>query len=109
VNSPLRLLLSNNPDLANDARITSVKEEQGALEVTASEMSGPAQGSITLTFADSGANSGANAGLELRQWEVVDAQGQRTTVVINDMHQAADIPAKLFVIQDLSPFQKKNG
>jgi outer membrane lipoprotein-sorting protein len=108
-NSPLRLLLSSDPDLGNDSRITSVKKEPGALQVTAAETSGPAQGSITLIFADTGANTGANGGLELRQWDVMDAQGQRTTVVVNEMHQVADLPAKLFIIEDLSPFQKKNG
>ena len=76
--------------------------EQGALTLTARENGVPASGRITLTFADSG------AGLELRQWEVVDAQGAHTTVAINGVHEAADIPARLFVIEDLSPF-KKNG
>jgi outer membrane lipoprotein-sorting protein len=105
VNSPLRLLLSGSPDLVNDPRIVSVKEETGILSITAREDSGPAQGSITLTFSD----SGADGGLELRQWDVVDAQGQRTTVVVSEMRQVADLPAKLFIIQDLSPFKKQNG
>jgi len=102
LNSPLRLLLSENIDLSNDPRIAALKQEQGALSVTARENAGPATGSITLTFADSGAD------LELRQWDVVDAQGMRTTVVLNEMREVADIPPRLFVIEDLSPF-KKNG
>ena len=106
-NSPLRLLLSDRIDLATDPRISQVKAEQGALSVTAREESGPAQGSITLTFADAGANSG-NGGLELRQWEVLDAQGARTAVIVNEMRSVADIPARLFVIQDLSPFKKSD-
>src|SRR5258708_30660533 len=85
LNSPLRLLLSDNVDLNSDSRISALAKEQGALTVTASENSGPAPGRITLTLADSGAN------LELRQWEVVDAQGSRTLVSINDMRQVADI------------------
>ena len=103
LNSPLRLLLNENVDLSNDPRIADVKREQGVLSVTARENSGPTMGTITLIFADSG-----DAGLELRQWEVVDAQGSRTTIVLNEMRQVADIPARLFVIQDLSPF-KSNG
>jgi outer membrane lipoprotein-sorting protein len=101
LNSPLRLLLSENVDLSNDPRISAVKHEQGVLSITARENAGAAIGAITLNFADSG-----GAGLELRQWEVVDAQGSRTTIVISDVHQVADIPARLFVIQDLSPFKK---
>jgi outer membrane lipoprotein-sorting protein len=100
LNSPLRLLLAANIDLTNDPRIAAVTHEQGALSVTARENSAAASGRITLTFADSGAT------LELRQWEVLDAQGSRTTVVLNGVHEAADIPARLFVIEDLSPFKK---
>jgi outer membrane lipoprotein-sorting protein len=99
-NSPLRLLLSEDIDLASDSHIVALKREQGALSVTAREATAVATGSITLTFADSGGS------LELRQWDVVDAQGARTLVVLNEMHPVADIPARLFVIEDLSPFKK---
>jgi outer membrane lipoprotein-sorting protein len=101
-NSPLRLLLSDNMDLSLDPRVSAIKREAGAVSVTAREQGGPASGSITLTLADSGGN------LELRQWQVVDAQGAHTTVVVNEMREVADIPADLFIIQDLSPF-KRNG
>jgi outer membrane lipoprotein-sorting protein len=101
INSPLRLLLSESIDLTSDRRIMDVKKETGALSFTARETVGPARGSITLIFADTGQ-------LELRQWEVVDAQGVRTTIALNDVRQDANIPASLFVIQDLSPFKKNN-
>jgi len=101
-NSPLRLLLSDKIELTTAPHVAALKHEPGALSLTAREASGPATGSITLTLADSGGS------LELRQWTVVDAQGSRTTVVLNEMRQVAQIPAALFVIQDLSPF-KKNG
>ena len=97
--SPLRLLLSEGADLSTDPRIASLKREPGALSVTAREASGPAQGSITMTFSDS-------SGLELRQWEVVDAQGARTTISVNDMRQVAELPPHLFIIRDLSPFKQ---
>jgi outer membrane lipoprotein-sorting protein len=101
-NSPLRLLLSDKIDLTNDAHVAALKHEAGAVSLTAREASGPAVGTITLMFADSGGS------LELRQWDVVDAQGSHTTVVLNELRQVAEIPPALFVIQDLSPF-KKNG
>jgi outer membrane lipoprotein-sorting protein len=101
-NSPLRLLLSQTVDLTKDDHVSALKHEQGALSLTAREASGPAVGTITLTFADSGSS------LELRQWSVVDAQGSHTTVVLNDMRQVTEIPARLFVIEDMTPF-KKNG
>ena len=96
LNSPLRLLLSDNIDLNSDSRIAAVKHEAGALSLTARDT----MGRITLTFADSG------SGLELRQWDVVDAQGSHTTIVVNEMRETADIPPRLFVIEDLSPFKK---
>lgn len=100
LDSPLRLLLSDNIDLANDRRITALTREPGALSVTAEEKNGPATGRVTLTFADGG------GALELRQWEVVDAKRAHTRVVVSDVHPVADIPPQLFVIQDLSPFKK---
>ena len=101
-NSPLRLLLSDDMDLSLDPRVSAIKHEEGAILVTARENSGPSTGSITLTFADSGGT------LELRQWDVVDAQAAHTTIVLTEMRPVADIPASLFIIQDLSPF-KRNG
>jgi outer membrane lipoprotein-sorting protein len=102
INSPLRLLLSESIDLTTDRRIADVKKEAGILSFTARETVGPARGSITLVFADSGQ-------LELRQWEVVDAQGMRTTIALNDVRQDANIPPTMFVIQELSPFNKKSN
>ena len=102
LNSPLRLLLNNNADLAADPRIASVKKEEGLVSITARETSGPAQGSITLNFNDAGGT------LELRQWDVVDAQNQRTTVVVSEMRSVADLPARLFIIEDLSPFKRSD-
>jgi outer membrane lipoprotein-sorting protein len=101
INSPLRLLLSETIDLTRDQRIADVKKETGLLSFTARETAGPARGSITVMFADAG---GPN--LELRQWEVVDAQGMRTMIALNDVRQNPNIPANLFVIQELSPHQR---
>jgi len=101
INSPLRLLLSESINLVTDPRITEVKKETGILSFTARETSGPARGSITLVFNDSGQ-------LELRQWEVVDAQGSRTTIALNEVRQEPNIPAQMFVIQELSPFKRNN-
>ena len=101
INSPLRLLLSESINLTSDPRIVDVEKEPGILSFTARETAGPARGSITLIFADNGE-------LELRQWEVVDAQGVRTRIALNEVRQDANIPPTMFVIQDLSPFKRNN-
>jgi outer membrane lipoprotein-sorting protein len=101
INSPLRLLLSESINLVTDPRISEVKKETGILSFTAREATGPARGSITLIFSDNGQ-------LELRQWEVVDAQGMHTTIALNEVRQDANIPPTMFVIQELSPFKRNN-
>ena len=100
-NSPLRVLLSDETDLGADSRIARVTREAGALSVTAKQENGPAPGEITLTFADTGAS------LELRQWQILDAQNQRTVVVLRDIQTGVDIPARLFTVEDLSPFHRR--
>ena len=101
INSPLRLLLSENTNLVTDPRISEVKKEPGILSFTARETVGPARGAITVVFSDNGQ-------LELRQWNVVDAQGMRTTIALNDVRQDANISPTMFVIQELSPFKRNN-
>ena len=101
VDSPLRLLLSENVNLATDNRISGVRREAGTLIVTARQATGPAQGQIALYFADSGSS------LELRQWEVLDARGQRTLVALSGLKPGVTLDPRLFVIQELSPFQQR--
>lgn len=101
VDSPLRLLLSEKVDLATDRRIAATRRENGSLIVAARQTTGPARGQITLFFEDTG------SALELRQWEVVDAQGLKTLVTVNNLTTGVELPPRLFVIQELSPFQKR--
>ena len=98
-NTPLRLLLTN-VDLTNDAHITSVRHQPGALEITAEEKNGPAAGQMTMYFADTGNT------LQLSHWDVVDARGAHTTVSVSGLHTVSDLPPQLFAIQDLSPFKR---
>jgi outer membrane lipoprotein-sorting protein len=99
--SPLRLLLSDNVNLTADNRISEVRREDGTLMVTARQAAGPARGQITLFFADSGSS------LELRQWEVLDAQGLRTLVALSNLKSGVTLDPRLFVIQELSPFRQR--
>lgn len=100
VDSPLRLLLNDKIDLATDPRISGTRRETGTLIVTARQASGPAQGEITLFFADSGSS------LELRQWEILDAQNLRTLVALSGLRTGVELAPRLFVIQELDPFKR---
>jgi outer membrane lipoprotein-sorting protein len=97
IGSPLRLLLSDDVDLTDDDRIRQVRREPGALSVTARQDSGPAQGQITITFADAGGT------LELRQWEVIDAQGMRTIIVVTSLRPGVELSSSLFTAKNLNP------
>jgi outer membrane lipoprotein-sorting protein len=99
--SPLRILLNDNVDLANDPRISEVRREAGAISITARQEEGLTPGEITLQFLDNGAN------LELRQWEVLDAQGLRTIVAVTNLREGISLAPALFIIEDENPFGRR--
>ena len=99
--SPLRLLLNDDVDLVTDPRIASVRRELGALSVTARQEDGLAPGEITIEFVDSG------TGLELRQWEIIDAQGLRTIIVLTEFREGVTLSPALFIIEDQNPFGRR--
>ena len=99
--SPIRILLSDDVDLATDSRITSVRREPGALSVTARQEDGLVPGEITIQFVDSGTD------LELRQWEIIDAQGLRTIIAVTDLRQGVTLSPALFIIEDQNPFTRR--
>jgi len=91
IGSPLALLLSDDIDLTTYSHITSVKHQPGMLLVSASAASGGTHGDIVITFSD--------PGLELRQWEIVDSEGYKTTVVLNDLQIGVALSPDLFVMR----------
>ena len=90
--TPLNLLLKENVDLRSEGAVRSIERSEGQMAVTAVDTARPEQGEIVMVFSDNP--------LELRQWVVVDAQGQRTTVALRDMRTNVSIPAARFVIDD---------
>ena len=80
-------------DLADKfVKIEDFKRSPGALRLTISQASKPEAGKLTLAFSDTP--------LQLRTLEVLDAQGQTTTVALNDAQFGAPLDDKLFVFQD---------
>ncbi len=90
--TPLRVLLRADVDLTSDANVTAVERLPGQLRIVASEDNGLAQGELTLIFSD--------PGLELRQWVIVDAQGHRTTVALQDVLEVDTLSRDLFRFTD---------
>jgi outer membrane lipoprotein-sorting protein len=97
----LALLLSDDIDLTTNTHVTAVHRQPGYVLVSANAASGATQSQITVTFTD--------PGLELRQWEVLDSQGLKTTVVLNDMQSGVDLPADLFVIREAEASKKSQN
>ncbi len=77
--TPLKFLLKERVDLAADMRVVNVKTEPDGLIHVSLEDTGTIGGTskITLTF-DAKANV-------LKRWDVVDPQGYRTSVALNDL------------------------
>lgn len=90
--TPLNLLLKADVDLRREGSVTEIERSEDQLAVTARDPDGRTPGEITMVF--------SNNPLELRQWIVVDAQGEKTTVALRDMRSNVDLPAALFVIDD---------
>lgn len=90
--TPLNLILRNNVDLARDARIVGVARNADWIIVAARDRSGATDGEITMFF------RGAN--VELRAWDIVDATGGRTRIVLSDVSRPASFNQSLFRLDD---------
>jgi outer membrane lipoprotein-sorting protein len=87
--TPLATLLAERVRLnEGDARVTAVRRGQGLLQVTVVKRSSPAEGSLTLTFAE--------PPLELRQWTVIDAQGREVRVTLFEIETGVRVDPALF-------------
>ncbi|HET6182092.1 MAG TPA: outer membrane lipoprotein carrier protein LolA [Acetobacteraceae bacterium] len=87
--TPLGILLADQIRLqGDDLTVTDVRQLPGQAQITLVRSDAPSEGSLTLTFADDP--------WSLRQWTVIDAQGQRTTVVLSDVKTGVSIDQSLF-------------
>ena len=94
--TPLYLILSDKIDLLHNNDTVGVDREQDALIVKAQYNTSQLRASITLTF--------SQPELELRQWTVVDSQGQSTTVALRNVQTGTPVNAAQFVVPDRNPF-----
>lgn len=90
--TPLSLLLAENVNLSESARVLNVETQPGALLVTLADSKGEAPGQITLIF--------DQPRMQLRQWVVTDAQGLQTTVALRNVETGIRADNSLFVLRD---------
>ncbi len=98
--TPLGLLLQDNLKLSGDITVTQVVRYPGQLQVTLLRTASPAEGSLTLVFAD--------APLVLRSWVVLDAQRQQTRVSLIDPQLGGQFDQALFTFIDPKFFGNNN-
>jgi outer membrane lipoprotein-sorting protein len=88
--TPLRLLLDSNLNLATSDRVTKVTLSADIVEVELHDETRFSAGVLDLVF-DRASN-------ELRQWTVTDQQGLQTTVVLYGVEIGNQLSADLFTI-----------
>jgi outer membrane lipoprotein-sorting protein len=90
--TPLRLVLSEDIDIRHEANILGVeKTADGLTSVTLEDRKKTIPGYLILVF-----DSERKA---LQQWIVVDGQGRRTTVSLENIEAGVTADPKLFVVQ----------
>ena len=88
--TPLNVLVADEVNLADDPDVIAIRRRPGTLAVTIQDQDRPDDGQVTLIF--------SRQPLALRQWKVIDAQGQLTTVTLDKMETGMHLPATLFIL-----------
>jgi outer membrane lipoprotein-sorting protein len=91
--TPAGVLVRPNVQLdGKDLKVIRVSHQAGVVAITVVQAEDPAQGSLTLIFTE--------RPFELRQWRVLDAQGQTTTVSLYEVQTGLPLDPKLFEFVD---------
>lgn len=99
--TPLGLLLQDNLRLSGDITVVGLARAPGQLQVRLLRTKSPADGTLTLAFAD--------GPLALRQWSVLDAQRQETRITLYNVELGGTFSQKLFEFVDPRFFQNNVG
>lgn len=97
--TPLAVLLDPALDLSRHARILP-ESRAGQIEVEARDPDRPEYGALTLSFAR---DLAAPGGLRLDGWQVLDAQGRRTRVILGDVRFNQPVGRDAFRFRDPRP------
>jgi outer membrane lipoprotein-sorting protein len=97
--TPLAVLLDPTLDLSRHARLLP-ESRPGMLIVEARDPARPEYGMVTLSFAR---DAGGPGGLRLDGWQVIDAQGRRTRVVLGDVRFNQPVGRDAFRFRDPRP------
>jgi outer membrane lipoprotein-sorting protein len=90
--TPLGLLLRAEIRLAGDITVTGTERSGGFLRVGLQRTGAPAEGRLSLAFAENP--------MELRQWTVLDAQSRETRVTLYEIETGVAMDNRLFDFND---------
>ena len=99
--TPAWFLLQPNVRFGGDISVSDLKHDPGVLRVTVNEAKNPSLGQATLVMSDKP--------LELRKWQIVDAQRKQVTVTLDDPHYGAPLSPQLFYWTDPRPPNLRDG
>jgi outer membrane lipoprotein-sorting protein len=81
-------LVRENIRLSGDVTVTAFEKDKGTIRVTLAQTDEREAGALTLVFSD--------APLQLRQWSVIDSQGQTTRISLLDPQFGVPVDPKQF-------------
>lgn len=90
--TPLGLLLRNPLSLSGDVTVPAMERVGGLLRVTIFRTAAPGEGRITLILEENP--------MQLRQWEVLDAQNRLTRVTLTRIETGVRLDPFLFAFND---------
>lgn len=96
--TPFRLLLRKDVDLARDARIVEVQEADDQIVLALHDKNPDAPGRIRIVLS-------TKPQIDLKEWLTTDAQSLDTRVEVSDLVKTETIDAALFKIQGVNPNQ----
>ena len=82
---------------AGELKVTGVSHETGVLSIVVTKSDGDAMGRVTLVFSETP--------FALKQWHILDPQGQTTSISLFDVKQDVKIDPELFRFKDPAFFK----
>jgi outer membrane lipoprotein-sorting protein len=99
--TPAWFLLQDNVRFGGDIKVSDLKRDPGVLRVTVNEAKNPSLGQATLVLSDKP--------LQLRKWQITDAQRKEVTVTLDNPHYGASLNPSLFYWTDPRPPNQRDG
>ncbi len=97
--TPLRWLLTRDPDLAASGAVTEAGRVEQDFYVTVRDPEGELDGSLTLVFEDPDPDTAVGA-MSLKRWFAIDAAGGVTELQLMDPQLGERLDPRLFVLDD---------